>query len=220
MKIRDATMTYVESDPAVAAMADKINTLGDLPPVKGPATAYTETGAIYQTFQNGHRRRESEMEPPRIWALQDMTVAQVCDMTFEAIVEHFKDIPQPRRVVWRSGPELSHSLSGGTGQLYLRLVIEHVEEAAPEPSAPVSLAAARAIKAQDSQLWSPADALRHVLGQIESGECAPTKIAIDYFVPEPDGGYRHHYAVAGLSVEGRIAMLQAALTRAINEWFR
>lgn len=41
---------------------------------------------------------------------------------------------------------------------------------------PISLAEARAVKAADSKLWSPADALRALLRDIESGEIKPNEL--------------------------------------------
>lgn len=83
---------------------------------------------------------------------------------------------------------------------------------------PISLAEVRAVKAQDSRLWSPRDALASVLRAIDSGEIAPTAISIDYYEDTPDGDLSHHYTVSNLTREQRIAMLVLAQQRALEEW--
>ena len=195
----------------IAALADHA--------LKGPARAYTERQTTYAAFCNGQMVSPLEDRPPPspdLYALLDATI--------EAVTKYVETIPRPRQIIWRTGPEIEIHATDGTYSVYLRLAVESLEAeaAAPEPAPPepISLAEARAVKANDSQLWSPADALRHALRQIENGEINPTSLMIDWFEGEPDGGFRHCYTLSGLTVQGRIAMLQAALTRAVNEWFR
>ena len=194
---------------AISALADRV--------IQGPAQAYTERQTLYVTIVNGtlrgHYQLDSPSESPR------RTWPELSKAMLEAVTDYAEVIPRPRQIVWRTYPEVTQDARGMS--CYLRLAVEPLEaESAPPPPAPISLAEARAVKANDSQLWSPADALRHALRQIENGEINPTSLMIDWFEGEPDGGFRHCYTLSGLTVQGRIAMLQAALTRAVNEWFR
>lgn len=82
---------------------------------------------------------------------------------------------------------------------------------------PINLAEARAVKAQDSKLWTPADALRSVLRDIESGKIKPDSIAMWYTVPSEDGGQMMHYCVSGLDRRDHVYLLNHALRRVLND---
>lgn len=81
----------------------------------------------------------------------------------------------------------------------------------------VSLAEQRAIRENDSTLWTPTDALRAMLRDIESGEIKPTQMAVHYFEDGPDGKRaKHHYCVVNLTRDEHIVLLNVALRRAID----
>src|SRR5262249_4457613 len=63
-----------------------------------------------------------------------------------------------------------------------------------------SLAERRAEKDDDSKKWSPADALRAALRDIEQGKANPTHLAVHYYETKPDGSLRHRYYIAGMGL--------------------
>lgn len=82
----------------------------------------------------------------------------------------------------------------------------------------INLNEKRAHKEKDSKLWTPRDCALAVLRDIENGEIKPKQLAIHYYEELPDGGRKHHYYVAGVSVEEHISMLEFAKHRVIHDW--
>lgn len=85
---------------------------------------------------------------------------------------------------------------------------------------PINLAERRAIQADDSTLWTPLDAARALVRDLESGEKAPTQLVVHMWTPDPDGGRRHNYVAAGLTYETHLTLLVIAQQRLISEWCR
>lgn len=85
---------------------------------------------------------------------------------------------------------------------------------------PINLAERRAINADDSRLWTPVDAARALVRDLESGTKNPTQLVVHMWTPEDDGGRRHNYVAAGLTYETHIALLVMAQQRLISEWSR
>lgn len=82
-----------------------------------------------------------------------------------------------------------------------------------------SLAEARALKENDSRLWTALDALKSVVRDIENGtEPMPEALAIHWYEPLPDGGKRHRFCVAGLRFPDHIALLEIGKQRCISDW--
>lgn len=83
----------------------------------------------------------------------------------------------------------------------------------------------RAYRASDSKLWTPEDALRAALRDIEDGTIKPTRMVIHLLEPledeagEPDGHELHHY-VAGASFDEHVALLELAKAATIDRWRR
>lgn len=79
-------------------------------------------------------------------------------------------------------------------------------------SAPISLAEARAVKNNDSRLWSPTDCLRKVLHDIEIGEIKPQRVMVIYEEladeAKPEGLKHQGRYLANVQTSERIAMLE------------
>lgn len=80
-----------------------------------------------------------------------------------------------------------------------------------------SIAEAKANKSRDSTLWTPAEMLKAILGDIESGEINPTKICVHYFEDKEDR-CTHGFYAANLSFEEHIALLTVALNSTVEDW--
>jgi hypothetical protein len=83
---------------------------------------------------------------------------------------------------------------------------------------PINLAKARAEKANDSRLWTPIDALKDVISEIEAGKIKADQIAIHWRETNEDGSCDFCYCVAGLTFSDHIALLHAALARVLELW--
>lgn len=83
---------------------------------------------------------------------------------------------------------------------------------------PISLAAARATKAEDCRLWSPLDALKDLVRRIEAGEVNPTQLVVHYFEETADGCRNHHYTAAGVTFPEHLALLAVAQHRTLEMW--
>jgi hypothetical protein len=79
------------------------------------------------------------------------------------------------------------------------------------------LAEARAVKSANSKLWSPEDAIRAMLRDIENGEIKPKEMAVWYFEEAPDGGQTLCCCVAGLDRQGHVYLLNNALRRVLED---
>lgn len=82
----------------------------------------------------------------------------------------------------------------------------------------VSLAARRAELTGDCTLWTPADALRSALEDIEAGTINPEQMVIHLFEETEDGRWRHHYYAAGVTHQEHVAILEMAKARALEDW--
>ena len=82
----------------------------------------------------------------------------------------------------------------------------------------VSLAARRAALAGDCKLWTPADALRDALKDIEAGTIAPEQMVIHLFEETEDARWRHHYYAAGVTYQEHVALLEMAKAATLEDW--
>jgi hypothetical protein len=78
----------------------------------------------------------------------------------------------------------------------------------------------RAVRASDSKLWSPKDALEAALRDIEDGTIKPTRMVIHLLEPCEDDGHELHHYVAGASFDEHIALLELAKAATIDRWRR
>lgn len=85
-------------------------------------------------------------------------------------------------------------------------------------SDPISLAEARAVNAEDAKLWSPLDALKALIRDIEAGEVSPTWIAVHWLERQEGGNLNYGYSIAGMSRAEHIALLSIAQANAIEGW--
>ena len=70
----------------------------------------------------------------------------------------------------------------------------------------------------DSTLWSPLDALRAAIEDIESHEINPTKLSVFFIEETPENRMRPHEYVAGFTYAEHVAFLLAHLLHTIDEW--
>lgn len=83
----------------------------------------------------------------------------------------------------------------------------------------IGFAEARAHAASDARLWTPLEALKALVRDIESGKHNPQHLAIHYIEGDLDkGGGSYGYCIAGLSTTQHIALLEVARTDALKEW--
>lgn len=80
---------------------------------------------------------------------------------------------------------------------------------------PISLAEARALKANDSRLWTPIDCARAFLRDIESGAINPRDVAIWFNEPDGEGSTLRYYT-ANLTLEGHVYLLNHALRQTLS----
>jgi len=85
---------------------------------------------------------------------------------------------------------------------------------------PINLNKARAEKANDARLWTPLDALKDLVAEIEAGRETVDGLSINFWRTLPDGGKQHGYVVAGLTRPENIALLEVSKMRAIDDWTR
>lgn len=83
---------------------------------------------------------------------------------------------------------------------------------------PANLAEVRAQKAEDCKLWTPRDLALALLRDIESGEIKPEQITVDFLEKTAAGRWRHGFFAAGVGRQERIALLELAKWRALEEW--
>lgn len=80
------------------------------------------------------------------------------------------------------------------------------------------LAKRRAEKTQDSREWSALDALEDMVAQVKAGTIKPEQLSINWLESKPEGGYAHHYCVAGMTFQQHIALLHVSLARVLTQW--
>ena len=85
---------------------------------------------------------------------------------------------------------------------------------------PVNLAAARAQKLNDSTKWTPLDALKWLVAEIEAGRENPASLSIDYYEVASDKSRTHGYVVSNLTRDERIGLLVVAQARAVEDWLK
>lgn len=83
---------------------------------------------------------------------------------------------------------------------------------------PVSLAEARALKAEDSTLWTVLDCARAFVRDLESGKISADAAFIHYYKKHEDGCRTLYSYCANLTREQGIAMLVVAQQKAIRDW--
>lgn len=102
--------------------------------------------------------------------------------------------------------------------------VQHVErierEGKPSENKVVSLGEARAHKDSDARHWSPLDALKALVRDIEAGQINPVAISAWYWHENSDKSTSLHYSAAGLTYEQHVAMLGLAHHKTIADWRR
>ena len=83
-----------------------------------------------------------------------------------------------------------------------------------------SFAKARAIRNQDSRLWTPEDLLVDLLEQIRSGQVKPNQLAVHWFEKNEDKNKvgDHIFLVANCNFYEHVTMLNVALAQAMGHW--
>lgn len=82
------------------------------------------------------------------------------------------------------------------------------------------IAKRRADKMQDCREWTAIDALEDMVAQVKAGKMKVDQLAIHWFENLPEGGYKHHYCVAGVTFQQHIALLHVGLTRVVDDWVK
>lgn len=83
---------------------------------------------------------------------------------------------------------------------------------------PVSLAKARADKTNDCREWTPLDALKDLVADIEAGRAKPTQLVV-HFMEEAEAGRRiYRYSAAGITYPEHVCLLAVAQARIIGDW--
>lgn len=85
-------------------------------------------------------------------------------------------------------------------------------------SDPISLAAARAAKEQDGNLWSPIDCLRQIIKDIEEGIITPSAVHVSLKIQLPDDNMQYRWYQAGLTRAEQIALMAVAQKELIEDW--
>ena len=78
----------------------------------------------------------------------------------------------------------------------------------------------KAVKENDSRLWTPEDMLKAALRDLQAGTIKAESMCIHYYELNQDGGRTHRYYVSGLTFESHIALLNIALHSTIKAWQR
>lgn len=80
-------------------------------------------------------------------------------------------------------------------------------------SVPIDLAAVRAIKTDDNRAWSPVQALRHAISEIEAGRLKADRALVILSYPREDDPEvrRHVYLAANMSDEQQVSTAAYAL---------
>ena len=78
--------------------------------------------------------------------------------------------------------------------------------------------ASLAERLDDSTRWTPADAVRDCLKDIESGEINPEHLVIHYYEETEDGRLRPGYYCANVTHESHVSLLELAKLKCIEEW--
>ena len=71
---------------------------------------------------------------------------------------------------------------------------------------------------QDCREWTALDALEDLVRGIKAGEVNPKELVIHFFEPKSNGGSRHGFQCAGVSVRDHISLLNVALKRVLEDW--
>ncbi len=82
----------------------------------------------------------------------------------------------------------------------------------------ISLGEVRAHQNCDARHWTPLEALKSLVRQIEAGELNPCAVSAWYWDSHKDGSTSLHYAAAGLTYEQHIAMLSLAHHKTVADW--
>lgn len=82
----------------------------------------------------------------------------------------------------------------------------------------VNLNEVRAEKEQDSRAWTPLEALKAAVRDIEEGRANPEKLVVHYLERKEDGRYKTKYYASGLLITEHIGLLEIAKQQTINEW--
>lgn len=83
---------------------------------------------------------------------------------------------------------------------------------------PISIAQARAERAENGALWTPRDALIDMLRDLDSGKLAVEDICIVHRSRDPEGGFNIRFSIAGPSPRAMIVgMLEWAKTTIIMQ---
>lgn len=83
---------------------------------------------------------------------------------------------------------------------------------------PISLAEARAVKADDCTLWTPLDCAKAFVRDLESGKINADAMLLHYYEKHEDGSRTLYNYSANLTRESAIAMIVIAQVKAVREW--
>jgi hypothetical protein len=82
----------------------------------------------------------------------------------------------------------------------------------------ISLGNVRAHQQNDARAWTPLEALKALVRDIEAGAVNPVAMSAWYWHKNADGSTSLHYSAAGLTHEQHVAMLLAAQHDALKSW--
>lgn len=72
---------------------------------------------------------------------------------------------------------------------------------------------------QDASKWTARDALQDLIDDIDSGKMLPDKLVIHYVEKLENGGYKHHWSVAGANIWEHLGLLDLAKDRMLRYWY-
>jgi len=83
---------------------------------------------------------------------------------------------------------------------------------------PISLAAERARRASDAEEWTPLDALKWLVTEIEEGRCVPVQLVVSLIEKKGDNDAFGNVS-AGVDRPNHVALLALAQHSALDGWW-